>query len=659
MNFHSLKTRFTIVFIALFLIVFAQGPMIYNLAGKIQGLNKQIELIAQIGEKVIDAAFVLTHHIEAEDEPLESVFDEKMAGINDFLEKLRKGSPEIKPMQGMDVLDKLSQVERKWREINEIFREAMDLGDAVNVKKNHIFDSSYPIVKMMNQIIKKYIDSKKQGLEENINIAGIQRARTFIMAFEISRLITKSDEKSVSGHRAKILETMESFEKSLHNLKNGNIAEKILQPDENVSQDIEEVSVLWEKRKEAINFVLNNRDKFKQVFKDIESTHTREMANLSEALLRVLTAESDDLFHQLFLFVAIATIFAALLIGFTMHFGSKYSIAPLLSLNEMMNKFAQGDLTMRAENKIRLLGRDIKDEIASLTRNSNAMGGKISEMIRKINCSSAGLSSSSTQLLATFEQIGAGMEIQKDQAARVCASIEQLNAAVYEVVINSGKASEGSRAAKKLAEQGEGIVMETIDKIQEIEESVSGLSLAIDDLGGKSKEIGAITKVIDDIADQTNLLALNAAIEAARAGDQGRGFAVVADEVRKLAEKTQQATKEIISMISLIQAGTGNAVTSMKAGKEKVAKGVGFAKKAGESLQQIKRSVEDVNSMITQIAVSMEQQKQASEEVKSSMNQITGVINESASGMNEVKCAVGGLSAMSLELNGLVERFKV
>jgi len=88
-------------------------------------------------------------------------------------------------------------------------------------------------------------------------------------------------------------------------------------------------------------------------------------------------------------------------------------------------------------------------------------------------------------------------------------------------------------------------------------------------LEGSTNEIEGMVGLIKDIADQTNLLALNAAIEAARAGEHGRGFAVVADEVRKLAERSQHATSEITSILSVIKDATFTMVEDInKANKD-------------------------------------------------------------------------------------------
>lgn len=86
-------------------------------------------------------------------------------------------------------------------------------------------------------------------------------------------------------------------------------------------------------------------------------------------------------------------------------------------------------------------------------------------------------------------------------------------------------------------------------------------------LGGSSRDIGQVAKLITAISQQTNLLALNAAIEAARAGAAGRGFTVVANEVKDLARRTKSSSEDIEQRIGTIQAdaaSSGQALVSIR-----------------------------------------------------------------------------------------------
>ncbi|MBI5185823.1 MAG: type IV pili methyl-accepting chemotaxis transducer N-terminal domain-containing protein [Nitrospinae bacterium] len=661
MIFQSLKTRFALAFLLLLIILAVQAPVVYNIAQRIEEIDNQLELVSEMGRDMVDIAFILNNHILNNDESLENVFQERMREFQGNMAALRRGGGDVRPISGEEPLQKVSILEKKWGETQAAFNKGMEIGDTINIKRRLVYDTSYPVVTAMTDTINKYIAAGHQaGLEENISVAGVERARTLTMSFEMARYISESEKEHVVQYKEKIVKTMKEFEQSLDDLINGNDKAGIKAPPTGEIRDnLKMVKETWEKRKEALNYILENRDRYRQIFSDIESVHIREMVKYAEDLLNALGGEAKGAIGNLLNFVVVAVVIAVILVGGIMFSGNKYALQPLLSLSDLVEEYAQGDMRRRLDCKIRFFGKEIRDEVAVLIERIDKMVDGMSGIIRKIINSSDSVSSASTQLAATFEQIGRGIDNQSDQAAQVSTAMEELNATVSEVAKHSLEASQGSQSAKDLAEKGEQVVQQTIDRIKGIEKSVADIGSVVEGLGSKSNEIGAIVGVIDDIADQTNLLALNAAIEAARAGEQGRGFAVVADEVRKLAEKTQHATKEIGSMIFAIQEGTSKAVASMGEGKKKVLEGVGSAQEAGESLRKIKMGVQKVADMITHIATATEEEHAATEEVNLSMSKIAEVIKETSSGVKQVSSAVEDLSRLALDLKDLVAKFKV
>lgn len=351
--------------------------------------------------------------------------------------------------------------------------------------------------------------------------------------------------------------------------------------------------------------------------------------------------------------VALATVSLGVLLAILMGAIIGRSInRGVASLETSAAKLAEGDLTV----KVPTTG---KDELSRVGASFNQMAHHFSELIGQVNAASVLVNQHADSLSQSSSQVAQSSRQQSQRATEAAGSVEQFNNAFKEIAATSENIVSAVKNARDLSKHGDTVVANVVKGIEKVAKTVNASVEVIADLGQRSNQIGQILTVIKDIADQTNLLALNAAIEAARAGEQGRGFAVVADEVRKLAERTTAATSEISSMVGVIQEDTGRAVNTMRQSSDDVQQGVSLANQAGQALQDIASSVEQVADMIGRIANATHEQSGASEALTQSVEEIAHVADENSRAIEHAATASQELVDCSQSLQQIVSRFRL
>ena len=386
------------------------------------------------------------------------------------------------------------------------------------------------------------------------------------------------------------------------------------------------------------------------VQKAIEESNQRIEFNIGQ-----VNNKGDEILNKFTLVMSLDLI----LITLVMTFGT-YAIFKLFILNptkETTERIRQlsaggGDLTAR-------LPTGYRDEIGDLRTAVNEFIQQLHTMITSIIADIESLAEESNKLRMSGNDLSVAADTQRIESSQVATSVNEMSASVHEVARNSNSAADATQNATDQALKGSRVVSETIDTIDALAKEVDNASDVIQQLASDSHDIGSVLDVIKGIAEQTNLLALNAAIEAARAGEQGRGFAVVADEVRTLASRTQQSTQEIHGMIERVQTGAINAVDAMHKGREQAHRTVQQATEAGQSLEDISKTIDSINSMNSQIATATVQQSSVAEEINENIESINSSCEKTADAATQVARASDQLSSLASRLQQLTMQFKV
>ena len=311
-----------------------------------------------------------------------------------------------------------------------------------------------------------------------------------------------------------------------------------------------------------------------------------------------------------------------------------------------------GDLTVRIES-------NSKDEVGELVTYFNRFMERLQNLVKDIVDTTLPLSSLAQNLNTLTSDTNRTIENQQESATEAKSAVEQMNQSVYLVATNAAEASTAANEAADAAKEGKRVVGNTVNSIQSLADNVAETAEVIQKLESDSNQVGVVLDVIKGIAEQTNLLALNAAIEAARAGEQGRGFAVVADEVRTLASRTQQSTEEIQNTIERLQGAAQSAVNVMNKGNEKARESVDTANLAGQSLDSITQTIDQISQMNAQIADSTESQQATSRNIVGSVDAIFQRTEETSQNSHQLASASTQLADLATKLESIARQFRV
>jgi methyl-accepting chemotaxis protein len=294
------------------------------------------------------------------------------------------------------------------------------------------------------------------------------------------------------------------------------------------------------------------------------------------------------------------------------------------SIGTGLDHLAKGDLTHRVSAALTGPFGKLKDDF-------NQAMARLQDTLKNVLSSTNQIETGAGEISQAADDLSRRTEQQAASLEETAAALEEITSTVKKTASNSKEASSSVGAAKTAAQDG-GRVVETAIK-------------AMDSIAQSSKQITDIIGVIDEIAFQTNLLALNAGVEAARAGDAGKGFAVVASEVRALAQRSSEAAKEIKTLIH--------------ASGDHVASGVKLVGESGTALKLIVDQVEQINSLVVEMAQAAEQQSTGIEQVNAAVGQMDQVTQQNAAMVEQSTAASRNLATETKALSEIVGFFNV